>query len=82
MLGARNSGLGRKATAEISTENFDVRFVEIDVEREKFVQNAAATIARELSNSTFSSTTPALWTGQMGLPESKLSLRLDSKLSC
>jgi NAD(P)-dependent dehydrogenase (short-subunit alcohol dehydrogenase family) len=47
MLGARNPELGHKAAAELSEEKIDARFVELDVEREKIVQNAAATIARE-----------------------------------
>ena len=47
MLGARNPELGRKAAAELSKEKIDVRFVELDVEREGTAQDAAATIAAE-----------------------------------
>jgi NAD(P)-dependent dehydrogenase (short-subunit alcohol dehydrogenase family) len=44
MLGARNPELGRKAAAELSGGQIDVRFVELDVERERIVRDAAATI--------------------------------------
>ena len=47
MLGARNAELGRKAAAELSEEEIDVRFVELDVAREGTAHDAAATIASE-----------------------------------
>jgi NAD(P)-dependent dehydrogenase (short-subunit alcohol dehydrogenase family) len=47
ILGARNPGLGRQAAANLSAEKIDVRFIELDLEREGTVQDAAATIARE-----------------------------------
>ena len=45
MLGARNPELGRKAAAKLSDEQIDARFVELDVDREKSAQAAAAKIA-------------------------------------
>jgi NAD(P)-dependent dehydrogenase (short-subunit alcohol dehydrogenase family) len=50
VLGARNPELGRKAAGKLSEDKMDVRFVELDVKRERAVQDAAATIAREFDH--------------------------------
>jgi NAD(P)-dependent dehydrogenase (short-subunit alcohol dehydrogenase family) len=47
MLGARNAELGRKAATKLSENKIDARFVELDVERERTMRDAAATIGRE-----------------------------------
>jgi NAD(P)-dependent dehydrogenase (short-subunit alcohol dehydrogenase family) len=47
MVGARNPELGRKGAAELAARSTNARFIELDLEREKTVQDAAATIARE-----------------------------------
>ena len=50
ILGARNPELGRKAAAKLSDEQIDARFVELDVDREKSVQAAAARIAEDFDH--------------------------------
>ena len=50
IVGARNPELGREAAAMLSGENIDARPIQIDVDQEKSVQDAARTIAREFGH--------------------------------
>jgi NAD(P)-dependent dehydrogenase (short-subunit alcohol dehydrogenase family) len=47
VIGARNPELGRTAAAKLLDQQIDARFVALDVNQERTVETAAATLASE-----------------------------------